>query len=268
MSENHEQFAPPAEPPPRDTLAPEPWTYRDLVLFLVAVVVVILGSNVVALAIYAALRPVVGWRPTPEAITHNTFFLLATQFLAYILLFAYIYFLVVVHYRMRFWNGIRWGRLTRMRVLHYIGAGILITIAVQVIPVFLPDKTHFPLQRLFSSQAASIAVAVFAVVIAPFMEELIFRGVLFSIFEVHAGLGFAIGITAVLFAAMHIPEYWGAWDHVFLIFLVGLAFSITRGVTRSLAPSVVMHVTYNACLMIGLLAVSSQFRAVQSLLAR
>lgn len=267
MIENPEQSPPPASPP-IESPPPQPWTWRDLILFLIAVVVVLLVSNFVALAIYAALRPVVGWAPSPAAITHNTYFLLATQFLAYALLFGYIYFLVVVHYRLNFWSGISWGHLTRSRVVSYIGLGIVITVGVQLIPVFLPDRTHFPLQRLFSSPGASIAVAVFAVVIAPFMEELIFRGVLFSIFEVHAGIGFAVGATAVLFAAMHIPEYWGAWDHVFLIFLVGLAFSLTRGIKRSLAPSVVMHVTYNACLMVGLLAVSSNLRAVQNLIVR
>jgi membrane protease YdiL (CAAX protease family) len=132
-----------------------------------------------------------------------------------------------------------------------------------MVSAFLPEKAGFPLERMFSSPGAAYALAAFAIVVGPFMEELIFRGVLFSIFEARAGLPITIMITAALFAAMHIPEYRGAWYHVLFIFLVGLVLSLARGLTQSLAPSVILHITYNTCLMVVLFFATSQFHAIQ-----
>jgi CAAX protease family protein len=115
---------------------------------------------------------------------------------------------------------------------------------------------------MFSSPLAAYAVAAFAIFIAPFMEELIFRGVLFAIFERQVNLMFAITITALLFAALHIPEYRGAWNHLLLILLVGGVFSVTRGLTRSLAPSVILHFAYNLSLIGGLYFQTQHFRTL------
>ncbi|MGH9360187.1 MAG: lysostaphin resistance A-like protein [Candidatus Acidiferrales bacterium] len=246
----------------------EPWSYRDLLLFLAFAIIALIVSNFVALTIYAALRPMTGWPVPAGLITSNTFFLLAAQLLFYAILFCYIYFLVVFRYHLRFWRGLRWTRLNHRSLARYIVLGILVTAAIQMVPTLLPDKIDFPLRRLFSSPASAYAIAAFAVLIAPFMEEIIFRGVLFAVFESRIGLRSAVVITAVLFAGLHVPEYWGAWEHVVLIFLVGLIFSLARGLTGSVTPGFVLHVTYNACLMIGLFVVSSHFRIIQSGLLR
>ncbi len=256
----------PAQPPFDRRI--DPWSFRDLLFFFAFAFVALLIANFAALAIYAALRPLVGWPLTPGLMAQNTFFLLAAQLLFYVFLLGYIYLLVVFHYRLRFWQGLKWRRLDRRGVVNYILLGILVTVAIQLVPNVLPDKSDFPLQRLFSSPASSYAIAAFAVLVAPFMEEIIFRGVLFSAFESRIGLRSAVVITALLFAALHVPEYWGAWDHVFLIFLVGLIFSLARGLTGSLAPSFVLHATYNACLMIGLFFASAHFRMIQNALLR
>lgn len=242
------------------------WTLLDLLFFVIFSVFTFVFTGILALAAYSALRPVFGWSLPPRILAQNTFFLLGVQLTAYILIFGYIYALVVYHYGLAFWEGMHWGRLGRGGVLRYVLGGILLTLAIQMAAAFLPDKNTFPLEKMFSSQDASYALAVFAVVIGPFMEELIFRGVLFSIFEARAGVVFAVAGTAVLFAAMHIPEYSGAWNHVLFIFGVGLVLSIVRAFTRSLAPCVILHVTYNGCLMIVLFFATSHFRVIQGAL--
>lgn len=246
----------------------EPWTFLDLLFFAIFFFAALFVTGFLGFTGYALLRPVVGWSKPAQSLAHNTLFLLGVQVVFYALVFVYIYLLVVVRYRMRFWEGIKWGRLTARGVERYVVLGVALTIAVQLLPAFLPDKTHFPLEKLFSNPTSSYAMAAFAVVVAPFMEELVFRGVLFSVFETRIGIVFAIVATAVLFAAMHVPEYHGAWDHVFLIFIVGLVLSLARGLTHSLAPSVVLHITYNACLMIGLFVATSHFRMMQGLLLK
>jgi membrane protease YdiL (CAAX protease family) len=252
------------EPPP--PIRPRtPWSFRDLVLFVLFCFIALMVLSFASFAVYAALGPVFGWKISVSSISQNIVLALVAQFVFYVLVFVYIYVLVVHRYHLNFWRGLRWGPISSRQVAHFIAGGVLMTVAVQLAPTVLPDKTKFPLQHLFSSPESAYATAVFAVVIAPFMEELIFRGFIFSVFEVRVGLSFAIIGTAVLFAGMHAYEYKGAWNHLLLIFIVGLILSLTRGLTHKLAPSVVLHTTYNACLMIGLFVATSHFRIMQSI---
>jgi membrane protease YdiL (CAAX protease family) len=120
----------------------------------------------------------------------------------------------------------------------------------------------------FSDSApASYVVGAFALLVAPFMEEMIFRGVLFAIFERRAGVGFAVVATALLFAGLHVPEYWRAWNHAILILVVGGVFSLARAKTGSLAPCVFLHLGYNASMVAGLFLQTQHFRTLQGMLA-
>jgi membrane protease YdiL (CAAX protease family) len=72
-------------------------------------------------------------------------------------------------------------------------------------------------------------------------------------------------MTAILFGGLHVPEYWGAWNHMLLIFFVGLVFSLARGMSGSLAPSVFLHVGYNASMMIALFISTQHFQNLNAL---
>jgi membrane protease YdiL (CAAX protease family) len=255
----------PAAPGPPPRREPVLWAGRDLALFIAFAVVWLFLSQLLSLTAYAALRPLMGWRTPPQALGENAYFALATQVIFYGPLLLYIVLLVVVHYRQPFWTGIRWRNPgLRQSVKLFLG-GIVLALGVLVGFSFLPDHSSFPLEKLFSSPGAAYALGAFAVLVAPFMEELIFRAVFFSFFERRAGLGFAVAGTAVLFAAMHVPEYWGAWSHVLMILLVGLVFSLARGISGSLVPSVILHTAYNAALMSGLFLGTHHFQNLQAL---
>jgi uncharacterized protein len=244
--------------------APEPWRLRDLGFFIAYAVCTLLLSQFTALVVYAVLRPLMHWRTPPSALGTNPIFLLAAQSLFYVLILVFVYVMVAVHYGLPFWAALKWRRVGARRTLRFLWGGILMAFAVLLASRVSPDTKPFPLEQMFSSPAAAYALGAFAVVVAPFMEELIFRGVLFTFFERHAGVRFAVLSTGVLFGAFHVPEYWGAWTHVLLILLVGLVFSLTRGVTDSLAPSVILHMGYNASLMVLLFFATHHFRAVQA----
>ena len=231
--------------------APSAWGARDLGFFVAFFLFAAIVFPALALAVYAALRPFMGWRARAEDLTTNPFFLVSIQSVSYALLLGYIYLLVVVKYRLRFWAGLKWRPPTAREAFEYVLGGVLLGVLIAHAPPLLPDREDFPLERLFSSPGAAYALAVFAIAVAPFLEELIFRGVLFAFFERLVGLRFAIAGTAALFAALHVPEYWGAWNHAFLILVVAVVLSITRGITGSLAPSVILHLTFNASMIVA-----------------
>jgi membrane protease YdiL (CAAX protease family) len=244
-------------PPP----GPKLWSWRNLIFFIAWAGLAQVAANLLVLAGYLGLQPLLGWQIPPQALRHNTFFLLALQAVFYGLVVGYVYLLVAANYRQPFWAALGWHKPTNRQALLFFLGGTMLAVVVELAPAVLPDREDFPLLRLFSSPLAAYALAAFAVFVAPFMEELIFRGVLFRFCEHLVGIRFAVVSTAILFAGLHVPEYWGAWNHVLLISLVGVVFSLARGLTGSLAPSVVLHLAYNTGLMVAFFFETHQFRA-------
>ena len=273
MDETQPQIPPQDSPPlPENTLTeawespPAPWGLRDLFLFLVLVPMAFFIANILVVLGYALIQPTLHWHMTKEKLASDPFFLLALQIVFYALMFAGIYVLVTVGHEQPFWVMLRWRRITPGRALVFLAGGAFLTVAIALLPPLLPDASQFPLESLFNSRSAAYAIGAFAILVAPFMEEMIFRGILFGIFESQVGLRFAILMTAILFGGLHVPEYWGAWNHMFLIFLVGLVFSLARGRSGSLAPSVFLHVGYNGSMMIALFLSTQHFRNLHALL--
>jgi membrane protease YdiL (CAAX protease family) len=245
---------------------PERWRFRDLLIFVLVIPVLLVVSNVVAFVGYAVFKPLAGWTTPIYALQANAIFLLTLQLVFYLFLLAYIYFLIVVRYRAPFWNALKWNRLSAHNVLRFFLGGAALSLVIMIAPSFLPEKKGFPLEKMFNSPSSAYAVAAFAVVIAPFMEELLFRGLLFAFFERHAGVKFAVIATAVLFAGLHIPEYWGAWNHVLMILVVGVTFSLVRGLSGSVTPSFILHLAYNSTLMLMLFLQTQHFHKIPGFL--
>ena len=257
------------QPPEPDTLQADlllqpaplrvPWRLRDLWFFLAFLLFALLVCSFVTVVGYEILRPFFGWNIAFDNLRNDAFFNIAFQAILYVMVLGYLYVLVRLYYRLPFWSGVGLRHLSARRAVQFAVLGGALSLAVEVASALVPDKTKFPLEELFSSPAAAYALAVFAVLIAPPMEELLFRGVLFAFLE-RLDLRLAVAGTAVLFAALHIQEYRGAWNHVFLLFLVGLVFSLARGATGSLTPSIVLHMSYNATQMVVLFLASDHFR--------
>jgi len=272
VDETQQQTPPENAPPPlagtftdeRESL-PKPWGLRDFFLFIAFVPIGLFAANILVLLGYALIQPTMHWPLAKQQLSTDPFFLLALQTVFYGLMLAYLYLLVAVGHAQPFWRMLRWRRMTPGKTLGCLVGGAFLTVAIALLPPLLPDTTHFPLESLFNSRAAAYAIGAFAILVAPLMEEIIFRGILFGIFESQIGLRFAILITAILFGGLHVPEYWGAWNHMFLIFLVGLVFSLARGRSGSLAPSVFLHVGYNSSMMIGLFLSTEHFRNLNAL---
>lgn len=251
-----------AEPPPRKI-----WRGRDLVIFFVLAGAWLIVSQVASLAVYAVLRPIAGWHASTSDMAQNAIFAVVAQVIYYGPLLLYIYVLISVHYRLPFWEGIRWHWPAKRQALGVFLSGVVLAISLILVQAWLPPNKAFPLEKLFSSPAAAYTLAIFSVTVAPFMEEMIFRGLLFAFFERMAGAGFALVLTALLFALIHVPEYWGAWSGVALILVVGLVCSTARALTRSVVPGVILHVAYNGTLMCLLFVGSHRFHSLPGLYA-
>lgn len=90
-----------------------------------------------------------------------------------------------------------------------------------------------------------VLLALLVVCVAPFVEELVFRGVLLSGLARRMRIGWAIVASALIFGCVHLPDFKFAWYPVPALVLLGLALAWMRVRTRSLWPSITLHATNN-----------------------
>jgi len=248
-------------PQPTPALTPsEIWRFRDLLLFVVFIPFALVASKLVVLMGYVALRPFTGWHMQADLVQADTLFLLVQQCFFYVFILGFLFLLARLQHQQPFWKSLGWRNPSARQVATYLAGGGELAAAASLVLVLLPDSQGFPLEKLFGSRTASFAIGAFAITVAPVIEELVFRGLLFAIFERAAGMRFAVVSTAVLFAGLHVPEYWHAWNHMFMILIVGLVFSLARGATGSLAPSIILHLGYNFLIIAGLFFSTQHFR--------
>jgi len=102
----------------------------------------------------------------------------------------------------------------------------------------MPDELAEMFRDLFEG---GVGTFVALVIVAPLVEELLFRGVILTGFLARYRRGTAIGASAVLFAVAHLNPYQFAAGLVTGVFLGWL---LVR--TRSLWPCILVHAAFNA----------------------
>jgi membrane protease YdiL (CAAX protease family) len=142
--------------------------------------------------------------------------------------------------------GWHWGGRSP---LYWAGVSIAIVIGLVLVANLLSKlvpqaKTPFD-DLLNVSREVKLAVAFMATFSAPFVEELVYRGVVYSGLRKVMNTTATIAVVTLLFAGVHLLQYQGAW--VTLISLVMLSFVITliRAKTKSILPCVAVHFINN-----------------------
>jgi membrane protease YdiL (CAAX protease family) len=122
---------------------------------------------------------------------------------------------------------------------------------------------HHPVNQDVSVLAGNVSVgmrlllALLVVCVAPFVEELVFRGVLLSGLATRMPIGWAMLASAVVFGCVHLPDFKFAWYPVPALVILGLVSAWLRVHTRSLWPSITLHATNNFIAAIAWFVVAS-----------
>lgn len=192
------------------------------------------------------------WLQSPDPVL----VMIAFSFVAQLVTLA-ICWLVVTRVRARpFWSSLGWNWGGKNFGYWLIASLIIIYVVLgldQLLVKFVPQKpTPFD-DVLKTSENVRLAVAAMAVLTAPFVEELVYRGVLFSGLRSRFSARTTVVIVTILFAGVHVPQYVGAWAS--LIGLTVLSFVLTsiRALTKSILPCVLVHMLFNTVGVIGIL---------------
>lgn len=188
----------------------------------------------------------------------NAFFAVPVQAGLYLLLALFIYLQVRRATRSSFWSGVAWRPVGRERALAVLVAGIALAVFVQLGNALFPPPEALPIDRLISTRDAALLVLGASLLVAPFFEELIFRGYLYSLLEPAWGVAPAVLVSGTLFGLLHVPQLLPGWTQIAFLCLVGIVFSLVRAKTGSLRASFLMHLGYNATLTL-LYLISPEF---------
>lgn len=100
-------------------------------------------------------------------------------------------------------------------------------------------------QIIRSSRAATYTIALIAVLTAPLVEEVIYRGLLYSALQRAIGMMGSVIIVAVLFAGAHVYQYWPNLGAVSAVLLLSFSLTLVRAGTGRLLPCFAIHLVFN-----------------------
>jgi membrane protease YdiL (CAAX protease family) len=121
----------------------------------------------------------------------------------------------------------------------------------------LPETENELTRILNSSRYIVFLVAFMATFTAPLVEEVIYRGILYSALQRSVGVGFGVAIVTLLFALVHFPQYYPSISTMVLLTLLSLILTLVRVRTNNLLPCVILHTIFNGFQSILLIAHSS-----------
>jgi len=185
------------------------------------------------------------------------------QGIAYTIVLIYMIVLVVAVYHQNFESAVRWNWPRRWPA--FVFGGALLAFALQGFAHFLPIPTDMPIDEFFTTPAEAWSLTIFGITLAPLIEELFFRGFLYPVLARRLGVFLAVILTAAGFGLIHAPQLGRAWGPVLVIFLVGVALTVTRAITKSVAAGILIHVGYNGALSALLFWASDGFRHLERL---
>ncbi len=134
-----------------------------------------------------------------------------------------------------------------------VGGGVVLAFVLSALGTWLKTpKIPLPFDKLTSTRLSFVLLAIVAVALAPFFEELFFRGFVQPLLSRTFGVIGGILITALAFGALHGFEYQWVWQYALFISLAGAVFGWLRARTNSIIPSIVMHGCFNAVSMAAL----------------
>ena len=227
-----------------------PWNWSDL-LFLGAFT---LAATILLTLLVEGIFALCGVSPAElrQSPSMQSYFALVAQGVLLFALLAYLVAQIRIRARAPFWRTIGWrpietgGRPRALVYLAILGAGFVFATVIEIASGLIGTKTKLPIEKLFQDRMAAGLFILLAILIAPVIEETIFRGFIYPVIARRFGVAAGVIGTGVLFGILHAPQLWGGWGQIALLVIVGIVFTYARAVTGTVVASYLLHVSYNS----------------------
>jgi len=207
-----------------------------------------------------------------QASAANVPLLLSTEAILYLITFALSFFIFPLFWHESFFAGVQWrGAIARRRLWQLAATALGCAGLAALDGVLMPGPKNAPIDKMFSAPGAAWLMFAFGTTIAPFFEEMCFRGFLLPALctawdwtneqfsqkpalplDPHGhpqwslpAMIFASVLTSIPFALLHVDQQGHSLGPFLLLIVVSLVLCTVRLKTRSLAASTVVHACYN-----------------------
>lgn len=226
------------------------WSWPHLILFAVfgfGSLVIIQG----VLAFVYAPRQRMNTKQLEEYLISKPQFAIGSMLIWYATIFFFLYVTLSVLRGHPFWRTLGWRKLVPANpkipknpfAYFFAGCGLSLFVALMTASMKTPDST--PMEELFKYPQTAMMFVAMAVLVAPLVEETLFRGYLYPMFARSFGVTPAILVTGALFGLMHGAQLGWTWGLVAMLTLVGIVFTLVRARTGTVFASFLMHLGYN-----------------------
>ena len=110
--------------------------------------------------------------------------------------------------------------------------GVALAIVIQVASFYLGAKTEVPMEDFFRDRPSVLMMAALGILVAPLIEETLFRGCIYPVVARTFGMPAGVILTGVLFGMAHSLQLAGAWSQVALLSIVGVILTYVRAHAR------------------------------------
>jgi membrane protease YdiL (CAAX protease family) len=248
------------------------WSWPHLVLFLFfsGVSFVLIQT---ALVFYYGPRQQLPREELERYLLNKPQFIFGTNLLWSAAVFFFLYITLSVLRESPFWSSLGWRKL-KSRISgswggpwSYFLGGCALAILVGLASSRVHTNENMPIQELFKNRENAVLLMCMAVLVAPLVEETVFRGYLYPllarfVYGVSRHLGMdasrALGVgirtsillTGALFGLMHGAQLGWSWEIVALLIIVGVVFTSVRARTGTVLASFLLHLGYNSMIAV------------------
>ncbi len=244
------------------------WSWPHLFVFGVFVVTSLITLQLAAVFYFSANRHL-SEKQLKRLFESDPRLLIGLNVFWFALILFFLYITLAVLRDLPFWRSLGWKKLQsdpnegKGSPWMYFLSGCGLSIFVVIASSRVKEADHVPIQDLFKSRAGAFSLMAMAVLVAPLVEETVFRGYLYPVFVRitsailrHYGMEFSsatrtgvvtsIMLTGTLFGLMHAPQLGWTWGLVSLLTLVGVIFTFARAWTGTVLASFLLHLGYNS----------------------
>lgn len=173
---------PPAPQPTKDEpwIENPPWSAFDLLMAALALLVGTVVFSGIAIGVLMTTPQLRGTNIHAVTEHPSMYIVVPAMGAAYAVMLTVLYLLAVVR-QQPFWKSLSWNWPRNMRWLGFLFAGTGLSLVAGGLQKVLPTPKNLPIEDMFREPGAAWFLAALGVLVAPFVEEILFRGLLYPI---------------------------------------------------------------------------------------
>ncbi len=234
-------------------LTPITWPYLSyLLLFYLGsgVVLTLIVSVIAMFAFHVSLSDL------RESVGVQASVLIVSQGLLSGATMAFLYVMIRGRTAAPFWPTVGWHTFRNAAphgsvAARYVMGGFALALVVGVLGRFVGGSSELPVEQMFRNRQSVLLLMALGILVAPLVEETIFRGCIYPVIAGKFGIAAGVLVTGTLFGLAHAQQLGGAWGQISLLIVVGITLTYIRARAGTVAASYFVHLGYNSILFAG-----------------